>query len=65
MPPRVEGGDRARSSVDLRVPAPADGGPLLDGEVREEEGDDPVVCVTNVPVLGTRCVVNDDGLVLP
>lgn len=44
--------------VESRVPAPT-GGPLVDGRVAEEPGDDASLCLGNIPVLGTRCITGD------
>lgn len=65
VPRPLEPVDAYTKSVELLVPSPVDGAPLVDGEVREEDGDDPLVCVTNLPVLGSHCAVTGDGLVLP
>jgi len=49
----------------VEVPGPAGDRPLYEAEVREEEGDHALVCVTNIPALGTYCPVSGDGLALP
>jgi hypothetical protein len=53
------------TTTDLRVPSPVDDGPLLDGEVREDDRDEPLVCVTNAPLVGSHCFVTGEGLSLP
>lgn len=55
----------AASLADVRVSSPT-GDPLIDGRLDDDgDGDEALLCMGNLPLVGERCVLSDGQVVPP